>query len=118
VGLGRRLTRQEEIPDTDLQGANGSGYELTVTGFDQQGNPVAARKVALGGGAKWDIPDLAEEEGKAPVGPTLDDEDVPRRSEGNNGSSRAKEWRGSEPEPPPPWWQPPREWGGDHPKAV
>jgi hypothetical protein len=57
VGLGRRLTRQEEIPDTDLQCAKGGGYELGVTVFDQQGNQVAARKVALGGGAKRNIPD-------------------------------------------------------------
>jgi hypothetical protein len=93
VGLGRRLTRQEEIPDTDLQCAKGGGYELGVTVFDQQGNQVAVRKVALGGGAKRDIPDWPVKQGKAPVGPTLDDEDVPLRSEGNNGSSRAKEWR-------------------------
>jgi hypothetical protein len=89
--LGRRLTRQEEIPDTDLQGANGSGYELTVTVFDQQGIQVAARKVEPGGGAKREIPQWAVEEGKAPVGPTLDDEDVPLRSEGHNGSSRTKQ---------------------------
>jgi hypothetical protein len=93
VGLGRRLTRQEEISDADLQGAKGGGYELGVTVFDQKGTQVAARKVELGGGAKREIPDWAVKEGKAPVGPTLDDENVPLRSEGNNGSSRTEKWR-------------------------
>ena len=65
---------------TALQCAKGGGYELTVTVFDQQGNQVAAKKVELGGGAKRQVPDWAVEEGKAPVGPALDDENVPLRS--------------------------------------
>jgi hypothetical protein len=60
--------------------ATGGGYELTVTVFDPEGNRVAASKVQLGGGATRQVPDWAVEEGKAPVGPALDDENVPLRS--------------------------------------
>jgi hypothetical protein len=61
--------------------ATGGGYELTVTVFDQRGHQIAEQKVQLGGGAKRHVPDWAVEEGKAPVGPALDDENVPLRSE-------------------------------------
>lgn len=66
---------------TDIQCAKGGGYALTVTVFDHKGNPVAAKKVELGGGAEREVPEWAVEEGKAPVGPALDDENVPLRSE-------------------------------------
>jgi hypothetical protein len=60
--------------------ATGGGYELTVTVFDQKGHQIAEQKVQLGGGATRHVPDWAVEEGKAPVGPALDDENVPLRS--------------------------------------
>jgi hypothetical protein len=69
---------------TEDQCAKGGGYELTLKVFDKWGEKVAEEKVYLGGGAKRDVPDWAVEEGKAPVGPALDDENVPRRSEFTN----------------------------------
>lgn len=59
----------------------GGGYELTLKVFDKWGGKVAEEEVQIGGGAKRNVPDWAVEEGKAPVGPALDDENVPRRSE-------------------------------------
>jgi hypothetical protein len=63
------------------QCAGGGGYELTVEVFDSAGKPVAAETVHLGGGATRSVPAWALEDGKAPVGPALDDENVPLRSE-------------------------------------
>lgn len=59
----------------------GGGYELTLKVFDKWGGKVAEEKVQIGGGAKRNVPDWAVEEGKAPVGPALDDENVPLRTE-------------------------------------
>jgi hypothetical protein len=53
----------------------GGGYELTVEVFQGSG------PFALGGGPHREVPDFALREGKAPVGPVLDDEDVPERGE-------------------------------------
>jgi hypothetical protein len=61
--------------------AKGGGYELTLKVFNQWGEQVSEEKVHLGGGAKRDVPDWAVAEGKAPVGPALDDENVPLRTE-------------------------------------
>jgi hypothetical protein len=58
----------------------GGGYELTLDVFDQWGNQLSPDEVALGGGPSRGVPDWAVSEGKAPVGPALDDENVPRRS--------------------------------------
>jgi hypothetical protein len=58
----------------------GGGYELTVDVFDASGNQLSQEDVALGGGPSRGVPDWAVVEGKAPVGPALDDENVPERS--------------------------------------
>jgi hypothetical protein len=59
---------------------DGGGYELTVDVFDSYGNELTPEEVALGGGPSRSVPFWAVEEGKAPVGPALDDENVPLRS--------------------------------------
>ncbi len=59
---------------------NGGGYELTVDVFDASGNQLSQEQVGLGGGPSRGVPDWAVTEGKAPVGPALDDENVPARS--------------------------------------
>ena len=60
------------------QCAGGGGYELTVQVFRADGSPVDAARVQLGGGPTRRVPAWALEEGKAPVGPALDDEAIPR----------------------------------------
>jgi len=59
---------------------NGGGYELKVDVFDASGNQLSQEQVGLGGGPSRGVPDWAVTEGKAPVGPALDDENVPARS--------------------------------------
>jgi hypothetical protein len=59
---------------------DGGGYELTVDVYDENGNQLSPDEVQLGGGPSRGVPGWAVEEGKAPVGPALDDENVPRRS--------------------------------------
>jgi hypothetical protein len=65
---------------TGDQCAGGGGYELTVTVFDSEGNPVEESKVALGGGPAGQVPAWALELGLgiAPVGPAVDNGNVPR----------------------------------------
>jgi len=58
----------------------GGGYELKVDVFDAFGNQLSQEEVALGGGPSRGVPDWAVDEGKAPFGPALDDENVPARS--------------------------------------
>src|SRR6267378_2322014 len=58
----------------------GGGYELTVDVFDASGRQLSQEEVALGGGPSRGVPDWAVDEGKAPFGPALDDENVPIRS--------------------------------------
>jgi len=59
---------------------NGGGYELKVDVFDASGNQLSQEQVGLGGGPSRGVPDWAVDEGKAPFGPALDDENVPLRS--------------------------------------
>jgi hypothetical protein len=61
-------------------GCIGGGYELKVDVFDDYGNQLSPDQVGLGGGPSRGVPDWAVSEGKAPVGPALDDENVPARS--------------------------------------
>ena len=69
------------VRDFGNSGCNGGGgYELTVDVFDASGNQLSQEEVALGGGPSRGVPDWAVTEGKAPVGPALDDENVPLRS--------------------------------------
>lgn len=56
----------------------GGGYGLTVEVFTRDGRQVPERLVDLGGGPRRNAPKWAVELGKAPVGPALDDEDVPQ----------------------------------------
>ena len=58
----------------------GGGYELTVDVFDADGNELSPDSIGVGGGASRGVPWWAVDEGKAPVGPALDDENVPLRS--------------------------------------
>jgi hypothetical protein len=81
--------------NTGVNCNDGGGYELTVDVFDEFGNELSQEEVALGGGASRGVPDWAQTEGKAPVGPALDDENVPLRSpDANKGQTT--------PPPPPP----------------
>lgn len=59
----------------------GGGYNLVVEVLDADGNQVRERAVRLGGGPDRKVPRWALALGKAPVGPALDDEDVPSPSE-------------------------------------
>jgi hypothetical protein len=69
------------VRDFGPSGCNGGGgYELTVDVFDEFGSELSPDQVALGGGPARGVPDWAVAEGKAPVGPALDDENVPLRS--------------------------------------
>jgi len=69
------------VRDFGNSGCNGGGgYELTVDVFDASGNQLSQEQVGLGGGPSRGVPDWAVTEGKAPVGPALDDENVPARS--------------------------------------
>jgi len=69
------------VRDYGQSGCNGGGgYELTVDVFDADGNELTPDSIGLGGGASRGVPYWAVDEGKAPVGPALDDENVPRRS--------------------------------------
>jgi hypothetical protein len=54
----------------------GGGYNLTVEVFDASGQ--SSSQIELGGGPRRNVPQYALEFGKAPTGPALDDEDVPR----------------------------------------
>jgi hypothetical protein len=56
----------------------GGGYALTVEVFASGGNQLPERAVDLGGGPRRQVPRWAVDLGKAPVGPALDDEDVPQ----------------------------------------
>jgi hypothetical protein len=56
----------------------GGGYELVVEVFKADGSQLSERMVRLGGGPKREVPKYALDLGKAPVGPALDDEDVPQ----------------------------------------
>ena len=69
------------VRDYGQSGCNGGGgYELTVDVFDADGNELTPDSIGLGGGPSRGVPYWAVDEGKAPVGPALDDENVPRRS--------------------------------------
>jgi hypothetical protein len=68
------------VRDFGASGCHGGGYELTVDVFDSFGNELSPDDVALGGGASRLVPGWAVDEGKAPAGPALDDENVPLRS--------------------------------------
>ena len=69
------------VRDFGISGCNGGGgYELTVDVFDADGNELTPDSIGLGGGPSRGVPYWAVDEGKAPVGPALDDENVPRRS--------------------------------------
>ena len=82
------------VRDFGVSGCNGGGgYELTVDVFDASGSQLSQEEVALGGGASRGVPEWALVEGKAVVGPALDDENVPRRSPDKN--------KGPLPAPPP-----------------
>jgi hypothetical protein len=61
----------------------GGGYELDLRVDDALGQRVREVDIKLGGGALRTIPMWALKEGKAPVGPALDDENVPNPSEGS-----------------------------------
>jgi len=67
-----------EGPGTPCQ--EGGGYELTVEVSDSGGQSLSEREVRLGGGPRKvpAVPRWARDLGKAPVGPILDDEDVPQ----------------------------------------
>lgn len=66
-----------EGPGTPCQ--EGGGYELVVEVFDAGGEPLSEQATRLGGGPRKlpAVPRWARDLGKAPVGPILDDEDVP-----------------------------------------
>ena len=57
------------------------GYGLTVEVFTARGRQVPEKFVELGGGPRRNVPKWALDLGKAPVGPALDDEDVPQGQE-------------------------------------
>jgi hypothetical protein len=59
----------------------GGGYNLTVAVFEAGGRQLSEREVGLDGGPRRTVPKWALELGKAPVGPALDDEDVPHGQE-------------------------------------
>jgi hypothetical protein len=59
----------------------GGGYALTVEVFGPGGRQLPQRIVDLGGGPRRQVPRWALDLGKAPVGPALDDEDVPQGQE-------------------------------------
>ena len=56
----------------------GGGYGLVVEVFTADGSQLSERRVNLGGGPRRRVPKYALDLGKAPVGPALDDEDVPQ----------------------------------------
>jgi hypothetical protein len=56
----------------------GGGYNLIVEVFKAGGSQLSERRVELGGGPKNKVPKWALDLGKAPIGPALDDEDVPQ----------------------------------------
>lgn len=58
----------------------GGGYELTVEVFSD-GIQLAESIVNLGGGPSRRVPHWALEEGKAPIGPALNDENVPNMAD-------------------------------------
>jgi hypothetical protein len=55
----------------------GGGYNLHVEVFGPDGRSLPSRIVDLGGGPRRQVPGWALDLEKAPVGPALDDEDVP-----------------------------------------
>jgi hypothetical protein len=55
----------------------GGGYELTVEVFNGSGEQLSSSAVNLGGGPRRTVPEWALADGTAPVGPVLDDENVP-----------------------------------------
>ena len=55
----------------------GGGYDLFVKVVSGTGDPLNERAVQLGGGPSRQVPKWALDDGKAPEGPALDDEDVP-----------------------------------------
>jgi hypothetical protein len=55
----------------------GGGYNLVVEVFTGGGRQLPEQAVDLGGGPRRNVPSWAVDVGKAPVGPALDDEDVP-----------------------------------------
>jgi hypothetical protein len=55
----------------------GGGYALTVEVVSHDGRQLPERAIDLGGGPRRQVPKWALDLGKAPVGPALDDEDVP-----------------------------------------
>ena len=64
----------------------GGGYELSVEVVDAGGQPLTdPEEVKLGGGARKtrSLPGWLRALGNAPVGPALDDEDVPKAFESN-----------------------------------
>lgn len=66
-----------EGPGTPCQ--EGGGYELTIEVLDAGREPLSEQATRLGGGPRKvpAVPGWARDLGKAPVGPILDDEDVP-----------------------------------------
>jgi hypothetical protein len=62
---------------TDTPCQEGGGYNLVVEVFAADGSQSSERAVELGGGPDRKVPRFALRLGKAPIGPALDDEDVP-----------------------------------------
>ncbi len=59
----------------------GGGYELDLKVKDSRGHHVPKTDIKLGGGPLRIVPQWALRDGKAPVGPALDDENVPNPGE-------------------------------------
>jgi hypothetical protein len=76
-GEGRHsvIVRDFGTAGTDCQ--EGGGYNLTVEVFTADGRQLSEQAVDLGGGPRRNVPSWAVDLDKAPVGPALDDEDVP-----------------------------------------
>lgn len=68
-------------PDPACQG--GGGYELSLEVLDAGGEPLSEQQVKLGGGPRKirPLPIWLHDAGAAPLGPALDDEDVPEAFE-------------------------------------
>jgi hypothetical protein len=80
-GTGLRHSLIVRDLDAGASGAfcqEGGGYELTVEVFRANGAQQSASAINLGGGPARTVPAFAREEGAAPRGPVLDDENVPR----------------------------------------
>jgi len=71
------VVRDEWAPPSYELCSKGGGYELWLLVVDGRGRPISPTRVGLGGGAKRSVPPWAIGEGKAPVHPALDDENVP-----------------------------------------